>query len=307
MAKRSRKRSRSARKPQPGWYASLGPERKRRFRRASARLIAIGVVGAAIAVGMSKLERHVHGHERFSARPHIVLIGVPDGLEETIQQQVATVADAAWIEPDLCQRIARQLQRIVWVHGVEHVRRLPSGRIEVRCRYRTPAAMVQDRGEFVLVDAERVCLPGRYPYSPGWMLIQGVAGSPPPAGQRWTLPDLAAAMRITGHLTGEPFADQVTAVRVHNYGGRLDARRAHIELATDRIGGRIIWGSAPGEEIEENSAEQKVAILRRNHELYGRIDAGLQAIDISTFPDRFTTPAGRLSRRVGMAGARAPA
>ncbi|MHC4064156.1 MAG: cell division protein FtsQ/DivIB [Planctomycetota bacterium] len=272
--------------------------------RACGRVCAVGLVVAAIAVGMSRLERHVHGHERFLERPRIVLPGVPDGLEEIIQQHVAPLTETAWIDRQLCERTALQLEESAWVRRVEHVRRLPSGRIEARCRYRTPAAMVQHRGEFVLVDAEHVRLPGRYPYSPGWLLIQGVAGSPPPAGEQWTAPGLTAATTISDRLADEPFADQVTAIRVHNFRGRLDSRAAHVELATDRAGGRIIWGSAPGEEIEENSAEQKLAILRRNHELYGRIDAGRPVIDVSTFPDRFTAPAGRQG---AVAGARNPA
>ena len=296
---RSRKRPRSASRLPSGWYASLDPARKRRVWRVSAWVLAGGLVAGVATAGMAKLEGHVHAGARFLGEPQIVLLGVPEGLEDVIQGQVAPLARTSWIEPGLCKRIAGRLEQIAWVREVECVRRLGSGRIEVRCRYRTPAAMVQAGGEFALVDAQGVRLPGRYPYSPGWMLIQGAAGPLPSPGQRWPSPDLAAALEIAERLAAEPFVDQVTAVCVHNHGGRRDPRAAHIELATDRAGGRIVWGSAPGEEIEENSAEQKLAILRRNHELYGRIDAGRQVIDISTFPDRFTVPAGRFSTVVG--------
>jgi hypothetical protein len=176
------------------------------------------------------------------------------------------------------------------VQRVDQVLRLPDGRIEVRCRYRTPFALVQSGGGFVLVDGEGVRLPGQYPYSPSLPLVQGVAAPAPDQGQLWDAPDLAAGLKILTRLAGEPYADQVTAVLVHNHGGRRSPRSAHVELATDRAGGRIIWGSGPGEEIEENTAAQKMAILQRNYELHGRIDAGLPVIDISTFPDRFTTP-----------------
>ena len=116
----------------------------------------------------------------------------------------------------------------------------------------------------------------------------------------WNAPDLRGGLAIADLIADEEFADQIRAVRVHNYGGREDARRGHLELATDQVGGRIIWGSAPGEEVEENTAEQKLAILRRNYELFGRADAGRAVIEVSTFPDRFTTPAGepRASDRV---------
>jgi len=290
--KRSPKRKRPAGRPEPGWYGSLDADRKRRLLTASVRVLAGGLAVAAVVVGMWHLERRVHGQARFAFPPEIVLVDAPEGLDEIIRGQIALVSDRAWIEADLCERIARVLDGIVWVRQVERVRRLPSGRVEVRCRYRTPVAMVQDGREFVLLDAERVRLPGRYPYSPGWILLQGVQTPAPAAGQRWDAPDLVAAMEIAVRLADEPFAEQLTAVRVHNFGGRADALAAHVELATDRAGGRIIWGSALGREVEENAPEQKVALLRRNHELYGRVDAGRVVIDVSTFPDRFTTPAG---------------
>ena len=164
--------------------------------------------------------------------------------------------------------------------------------------------MVQSRDGFVLIDDEGVRLPGRYPYSSSFALIQGVAGRPPAPGQRWETGDVAAGLSLWKLLSAEPFAEQITAVLVHNYGGRQRAEAAHIELATDQAGGRVIWGSAPGEEIEENSAAQKLAILRHNHRLHGRIDAGRPVIDISTFPDRFTTPT---QARGGLANRSRPA
>ena len=66
--------------------------------------------------------------------------------------------------------------------------------------------------------------------------------------------------------------------------------KTNVELATDRAGGRIRWGSAPGLEIEENLPGQKLALLRQNFINTGRADADHPVIDVSTFPDRFTVP-----------------
>jgi hypothetical protein len=291
MAKRKAKKKKpKPAKTKPGWYESLDPQTKRRAWRWSGTAVALVVIAAGASVGMARLDQHVHQQDRFSGPPEIVLVDVPAELEPIIREGVDPLTDGRWIDPDLCVRVADQLLRIAWVRKVNSIRRIPPGRIEVRCAYRTPAAMVQVGGEFVLIDAERVRLPGRYPYSPALPLIQGVAAPPPAPGVYWRAADLAAAMAVATRLEPEPFANQVTAIRVHNYKGRENAQAAHIELATDRAAGRIIWGSAPGEEIEENSATQKLAIMRRNYEQYGRIDAGHTVIDISTFPDRFTTP-----------------
>ena len=54
-------------------------------------------------------------------------------------------------------------------------------------------------------------------------------------------------------------------------------------------GSLIVWGSAPGLEIEENSMGRKIQILERNFLTTGHIDAGYDCIDISAYSDRFTT------------------
>jgi hypothetical protein len=123
------------------------------------------------------------------------------------------------------------------------------------------------------------------------IVIQGVTSPPPGPGEVWDAPDLSAAGAVVDLLQDELFAGQITAVLAHNYGGRENSREAHLSLATDRPGGQIAWGSPPGEELAENSAAQKLAILRDNFRRFGRVDANRQIIDISIHPDRFTTPA----------------
>lgn len=277
--------------PQPSSRASLDPPVRRRFARGAATVALVAGVIAAAGVGLPRLDAYVHAKEQFAGPPRVVLVDVPAELEAAVREYIELVIGGDWTDPTLCRRVADRLGQNGWVQRVDCVRRLPDARVEARCRYRTPFALVQIAGEFVLVDREAVRLPGRYPYSPSLPLVQGVAGAAPGSGETWSAPDLAAGLAILTRLAAEPFANQVTAVLVHNYGGRRDRGSAHIELATDRPGGRIIWGSGPGNEIEENTAAQKMALLRRNYELHGRIDAGLPVIDVSTFPDRFTTPA----------------
>ncbi len=99
--------------------------------------------------------------------------------------------------------------------------------------------------------------------------------------------DLRAGLDLIELVSRREYGAQIVVVVVDNAQGRVDPRMPHLELATDRPGGRIRWGSAPGREIEENSVAQKLWILDANFRMTGRIDADHLVIDVSTLPDRF--------------------
>jgi hypothetical protein len=250
---------------------------------------------AASAVAVARLEGHVD--QQLVARyggPTLVFVDRPARLTDLVLDELrATVADhltRAWTEETLCRDLAERLAANAWVSRIRFVRRTGDARIEVGVVYRAPAALVQRGGTFQLVDRDGIRLPGTYLYNPEWKIIQGVAQAPPEPGRRWPGDDLAAGLAVLAAVDAEPFADQVTAVVVEDFGGRRSGQAGHIELATDRAGGRIVWGSAPGMEIAENHLDQKLAILRANFQETGRIDAGHPMIDITTYPDRFTIP-----------------
>ena len=119
-------------------------------------------------------------------------------------------------------------------------------------------------------------------------MIQGVSESAPTPGEIWEGADLQAGIAIWVTIGREAYVDQITSVRVKNFGGRVNPRATHIELTSDLSGGRIRWGSAPGFELEENTVAEKLAILRANFLQTGRADAGNRVIDISTYVDRYT-------------------
>jgi len=244
------------------------------------------VIGAGM--GLARLESRVHAAPRFGQPPVIELVDTPEGLRETIAGKLAPFEAISGFAPELCAKIGRALESDPWVRRVISVRRANDLRITVRCAYRLPAALVQIDMAFYLVDNEQVRLPGVYGYQESLPLIQGVDSNPPPPGGVWQGADLEAGIALARLIASEPFARQITGIGVHNYGGRRANRDAHLVLATDRAGCLIKWGSAPGEEVEENTIRRKIAILRHNFERFGRADAGFREIDISVYPDRFT-------------------
>lgn len=289
--RKSRRRKRAKTRPRLTW---LIPGRRRLIGWACVGAV---IVTAAWAAGSaaSQLEAHVHRQIRSRVGDAVVaFIDLPDALVELasadLHGAVADLKARPWTDDHICRDMALRLVRVGWIRKVRFVRRAADARFEISAEYRLPEAMVQHGGGFYLVDGGAVRLPGKYRYAPAWQIVQGVREGPPPAGVEWPGEDVRAGLDVIRALEGEAFSGQITGVLVDNVGGRIDSARCHVELATDRAGGRIRWGSAPGMEIEENTVGQKIAILRANYRETGRADANQPVIDVSTFPDRFTIP-----------------
>ncbi|MFQ5461002.1 MAG: hypothetical protein ACE5E5_00070 [Phycisphaerae bacterium] len=265
-----------------------------RCARCGAFLALPAVLVLAGLLGMNRLEAHVLARLADRASPTVIFPNLPESLASLARPDLdASVSDLLkedWTDHTMCKRIADRVGSLAWVADIKHVRRRSNGSFEVLARFRVPFAMIRSETGFCLVGADAVRLPGLYRYDPDRPLIQGVAGPPPEPGQVWPGEDIKAGISVIGRLAQEPYRHQITAVLVDNHRGRVDPRSSHIALATDVAGGRILWGSEPGEEVEENSVARKLAMLRTNYRETGRADANHTVIDISTFPDRFVVP-----------------
>ncbi|NOX58846.1 MAG: hypothetical protein GXP29_08315 [Planctomycetes bacterium] len=286
MAKRKKKNKVITRLRE--WFQSDGIVL--RWRRMVVGSVMMVALIAVVAYGLHRLEGYVLAQDDSQAPPKIEFVAAPDHLEGILANAVSDFQQRPWTREDLCGDIAQRLSEVAWIKKINSVHRYSDGTLEIDCSYRNPAAMVKTESGMLLVDDEGVLLPGRYGPDSTLLLIEGVSTEPPSPGQRWNAPELLAGIDLVHLLANETFAAQITGVSVRNFRGCRDRRAAHIELATDRAGGRIIWGSAPGEEIEENSLEQKVQLLRRNYHRYGRVDADRSVIDVSVHPDKVFSP-----------------
>ena len=295
MARKRKSKRRASKANRRNWWSAMEPERKRRLLGIGAITVTVVVIALAGFLGLTRLEAHVD-RLILAERPRATfeftdlpgqLVGLADG---DLERALSDLRSRDWTDDHLCEEMADRLGAVGWVAKVNFVRRSGAGRFEISARYRQPTALVQQSGDFIMVDSEAVRLPGRYTYDPTWRIVQGVAAPAPKVGTAWGGEDLRAGLSILKAIVHEPFGHQITAVLVDNFGGRRDPRGSHIELATDRAGGRIRWGSAPGLELEENLTEQKLALLRENYGKTGRADARHPVIDVSTFPDRYTIP-----------------
>lgn len=252
--------------------------------------VAVAAFGAALW-GLDQAQSEQFRQPEYRQYVSFELIDAPAGVAGLVEQELAEFYGRNWIDSTLCEQVARRLADCPWVETVKRVSKAEPGLIRVQCGYRQPQALVQHGEYFYMVDEYGVRLPGAYGYQPGWLLVQGVSSAAPDPGETWPGNDIAAGLRLARMILHQTYARQVVAVSVYNYGGREDPYRSHIELVTDSGGNRILWGSAPGEELEENSAEQKLRILAENFRRHGRIDAHEPRIDISVFPSRFLIPA----------------
>ena len=255
--------------------------------------VLLGLGGAAVA--LTRLDEHVDARLRADvSRVTFSFVDLPDEMaalaRPDLDAAVAPLVARAWTEASLCRDAAERLASVGWVAKVTSVRRRGGGILEVRCDFRRPVALVEHSGAFYLVSAKGTRLPGVYLNDPPWKVVRGVLAGPPPAGSSWPGPDVFAGLRLLEVLRGEPYGAQIAAVNVDNYGGRSNPRESHLRLETDATGGSIRWGSAVGEEVEENSVAQKLALLRENFRRTGRAGGGHRLIDVSTYPDRFAIP-----------------
>ncbi len=300
------KRRKARRRRGPRWSARLGEWLGGiswlRVARATVSVAVLAGVTAGVVYGLPALEKHVSSLPAYQQQVTAELVDPPAWLlanphiARRIIGRCQLSQDDGRLTDGLARRVAQSVSLVGWVKRVHEVSIGADDVLRIRCDYREPVAWVAHGSCYYLVDEELVRLPGRYlrtevSRDSGLLLVLGVGRPPPAEGQPWEGDDLRGAIRMVGLLRDKPYFGQLTGVIVANYGGRRDRRAPHIELATDR-GARIRWGRAPGEEIDEPTAAQKLAHLQGIWREYDRVDMGRSWVDIQVWPDRVIVPVG---------------
>ena len=223
-------------------------------------------------------------------------VWMSDYLAEQIAETVPKTSSSAF-DHDLLVRAVNALKKNPWVAEVHQVRRVygekPGDTLEVDCEFRAPIALVKWDENYLLVDNDGYVLPEQFTADQldkitigrdgrtSIRLVDGVHQAPPAAGKKWAGQDLAAGLELIKLFYGKLFLDEVTAVDVTNFAGRVKRADPQLLLET-RYGTQIWWGRPLNTKdfFVEVSAARKLEILRAVVQQHGRIDANQAYVDV---------------------------
>ncbi|MEM6313437.1 MAG: hypothetical protein AAF743_05095 [Planctomycetota bacterium] len=292
--KSEKKSTKPARKPDP-----QRAERMRVLRRRLAHGAGVVAVLTIIGVGYKLSWDRVRQASLPQQPPALVLVDFPDWLgdqgELLVRGAVGEVPATSPLESDALRVVRSRLEAEPWVRSVTSVRRrstVDGDVIEAVCEYRAPVAVVEHGGFFWMVDRAGVLLPKKLGVDQlrrqvigddgetRMRRIENIQLDPPHPGQLWGGEDLQAALRMEALLRGEPWAGQIAAIDMANYGGRRDVVGPHVTLRT-KDGNALGWGRPPGEEdpLLEIATDAKAARLRHLLAQFGRIDLNASRTD----------------------------
>jgi len=173
-----------------------------------------------------------------------------EAMQETLRYQLSGLPSPMSIfDRDLARRVAQQLESSPWVLEVSRItRRLPN-KLGADITFRRPAAMVEYSGSRYLIDTEGYWLPHKLYKTPSdWdedrlpVLTDSTLHSPPPVGNRWGGPRLAAGAQLVEFLQSKGALErlEIESIDVTAVGGESSAGMV-LNLAS---GTEVWWGSA---------------------------------------------------------------
>jgi len=253
--------------------------------------VALFVIVVLAIVGLEWLKDYVYALPEYNPPVKVELANAPDWVDKEqwrprILSSIHLPKDCRWLDGELIKEVADQMMASGWVSKVNWASQEMDGTIRLECEYRRPIAMVLVNDVFIPVDCDGVRLPEVYDSVDedlGWICVCGVKCDIPDIGKTFVEDDAVAAVKLASLIfnQGPKLSNHISRIDVSNFRGRVNKRDGHIVLL-DRHGNKIIWGSAVGEEIEENTIHQKIGLIM------GFFEKGLRGryIDVSTYPDR---------------------
>jgi hypothetical protein len=212
-------------------------------------------------------------------------------LREEVFRELNRDRRPSILDQDLAERIAAAFQRQPWIAGVQKVRPLPTGHVEIDLTYRRPVLMVEMPGGLLplAVDAQGILLPTSGftpPEAAKYPRLSGVDRPPlTVAGQRWMDNRVLGGAEIAAALmpVWENYQLQRIVPLTENLHPGSSALLSPAEVPRrsgdysfvifTRRGKRIVWGIAPAKPGASGpSPDQKVEKLRALAAEYGSLD-----------------------------------
>ncbi len=236
-------------------------------------------VCAGVVLSVHAMYRQVRRHPDFHVDPLAVELvevptWVPNELESELQHDHGLPPKPLSIfTPEVERALAERYAANPWVAGVEAVRRVYPGQIEIELELRRPAALiVLGDGQAVPIDKMGVRLPDLPLEDPRlrslWLpQIQGVLVPPPAVGRPWkdraVREGVALVEAVRPHyLKFLSRTVRFTAIDVSNVGGRVKPFDSELAfLTSDRV--LVEWGRSPASpQPDPLTFEEKLRRLR---------------------------------------------
>jgi cell division septal protein FtsQ len=295
-------------KPAPS-KAAVSPKKSGKGEPAPARIfsrILLHLLGVVLLVGgvaflTIQSKKYIEAETAGPVGPlRIALVNKPVWMSDFLAGQIAATVpsnSSSAFDHDLLVATAEKLRANPWVAKVNQVRRVygqqPGDTLEVDCDFRAPIALVQWDNSYWLVDNDGVVLPEKFSADnlekitigrdgrTCFRIIQGVHMAPPASGKKWVGADLVAGLDLVKLFDGKLYLDDVRAIDVTNFGGRVRRADPQITLAT-RYNTQIWWGRPINakDAFVEARAARKLEILRAVVKQDGRIDANHAYVDV---------------------------
>jgi hypothetical protein len=189
-----------------------------------------------------------------------------DGLVTTLQTRGPLTGKMSIFDPDLVVHVNEHYAQNPWVARVLGVEKNFPNTLRVKVEMRKPLVAVERQGKWILVDRDRVRIPGEYDQLPKFsfsvLKTLGVRGAPPEAGRRWADPGVEAAAGVAAALVDNRLDRQMTVAGIDvSRVGKGGRESEVVILAEDNVA--IEWGRSPASGAHgELPVEEKVLNLK---------------------------------------------
>lgn len=253
----------------------------------AAFLILLAVIGRGV---WNRFGTVVSSHPRFQlSEENVEITPPPNWIHSDVKKsalELAKVHESSLLDRDVVSKVTEAFRVQTWVSQVSHVTKSPRG-LDIGLEYRRPVAMVEivDQGSAKLqpVDGQGVLLPGSE-FSRAQVADFLRISVPQPKihglidGTVWPDERVVAASMVAEFISEYREALGLFRVNLLQSSNQDGSSLMTFEIETQR-GHRIIWGSPPGQQHEEEaSSERRLEALTGMGETLSNIEKASRPI-----------------------------